>query len=90
MTGVKELTGGTLDSDCLHCYLPPLIAQWMDQHEHVSDEQLMIQVAQTLGELVGSLAPDPTCADRMAMGLLRFVRQSARDVALAPKSVEPS
>lgn len=86
MSGVTELTGEPLDEDCLHCYLPPLIDAWMQRHPDISVEQVLIQMAQSLGEVVGSVAPEVSCADRMSVGLLSYIRRSARDIANAKKS----
>ena len=83
---VKKTTAVEADPDCLHCYLPSIIDAWQRSHPQVSLELILIQVAQTLGELVGSFAPDPACADRLAVGLLRYVRENAREIATA---VEP-
>lgn len=85
MTGIEELTGLPVDPDCLHCHLPPLINAWMESHPQVSVEQVIIQLAQSLGEVIGTAAPDVSCADRMALGALRFVRTSAREIATAMK-----
>ena len=80
---VTEATGLPPDEDCLHCYLPEIVEAWRRAHPHVSQEQLLIQMSQVLGELVGSFAPDVACADRMAVGVLSHVRRSARDTASA-------
>lgn len=88
--GVTELTGGAVDEDCLHCHLPPLLDQWMQQHPQVVRAQVLIQLAQALGELVGSSAPDAACADRLCLGLLQPLRQSARQIALAGPKGPPS
>lgn len=84
MTRFKELTGEPLDPDCLHCHLPPLIDAWMTAHPEVSVEQVLIQLAQTLGEMIGSAAPDAHCADLAAVGIMRYIRTAARKIATAP------
>ncbi len=80
---MEEITGLPLEEDCLHCYLPPLIESWRDAHPQVEQQLILIQVAQTLGELVGSFAPDPACADRLVISLLRYVRDTAGAMARA-------
>lgn len=78
---ITEATGLPPDEDCLHCHLPPIIEAWRESHAHVANDLVLIQAAQVLGELVGSLAPDAKCAERMVLGLLSHVRRSARDTA---------
>lgn len=78
---MHELTGLPPDEDCLHCYLPPIIEAWVDAHPQVERQMLLIQLAQVLGEMIGSAAPDAVCADRMSVGILRYVRLSAREIA---------
>ncbi len=88
MSPIEELTGGLLDENCLHCYLPPVIDAWIEAHPDVHHEMVLIQVAQTLGDLIGSVAPDAGCADRISVGLMRYIRDNARRTAQAASELK--
>ena len=53
---VTELTGKPEDPDCLHCVLAPLIDTWMREHAGKPKVHVILEVAQVLGELIGSEA----------------------------------
>lgn len=49
-----ELTGGTPDPDCLHCVLQSFIDKFVNEHPHKSSVQVLGELAETVGELIGS------------------------------------
>jgi hypothetical protein len=84
--GFEELTGGPADENCLHCYLPRIIDEWAKNHPTVSDQDMLISVAQLLGELLGSAAYNTghaACLERISTGVLRIVAQTALDLVRA-------
>jgi hypothetical protein len=48
MTNVDE------DPDCFHCKLAPIVAQFANQHPEKPHMHIMGEIAQTLGEMIGS------------------------------------
>jgi hypothetical protein len=77
----QELTGLPPDPECLHCYLSPLIAQWMESHPQVCSERIVQSVATVLGQLSGSMLYRGQSADRLdevAEGLRATIAQQAR------------
>lgn len=53
---ITELTGRPDDPDCLHCVLPPIIDKFMREHPEKPAAQVISEVAQALGDLIGSAA----------------------------------
>lgn len=54
---ITELTEGSYDPECIHCALPAFIKQWVREHPSANHTHMMLHIAQTLGELIGSNAP---------------------------------
>lgn len=54
---ITELTGESDDPECFHCALPPFIQKWVREHPGKCHTHMMLDIAQTLGELIGSNAP---------------------------------
>lgn len=80
---LEELTGLAADEDCLHCHLGPLISAWMDAHPDKSDEQILGEVAQILGEMLGSNAHQANQVDNLEKDLqtlVGIVRENATDI----------
>jgi hypothetical protein len=87
---VKELIGLPPDPNCLHCYLFAVIEQWMQQHPHKPAEHVLIEIAHTLGEIVGASAPEPGCVDGLVAGLARYTIQIAKEIAGCAGATPPA
>lgn len=80
---VEELTGLSADPDCLHCVLAPVIAQFRREHPTVPGAQVIGEVAQVLGELIGSEAFDSGhsgCVSMIVSGAARETLRTAFDL----------
>jgi hypothetical protein len=81
-----ELTGLPPDENCLHCHLPGVIDEWRKAHPGVSDQDVLIAVAQLLGELTGSAAYNTghaACVSNITSGVLRIVANTALELVKA-------
>jgi len=81
-----ELTGLPADENCLHCYLPGVIDEWVKAHPGIADQDVLIAVAQVLGELTGSAAYNTGhagCVSNITAGILRIVAGSALELVKA-------
>lgn len=87
----EELTGLPSDENCLHCHLPGVIDRWYEAHPNKEDQQILIEVAQVLGELLGSsliYTKRVECLNRVLMGLMGVVRNQAQDIITAVQARE--
>lgn len=80
---LTELTGLPEDPNCLHCHLAPIIERWRAAHPQKPIEHAIQEIAQVLGELVGSAAYDlnrADCIDSVLAGVMRIASGTAKDL----------
>lgn len=80
---ITELSGQPADPDCLHCYLAPLIDAWKREHAGKPPVHVILEVAQVLGELVGSEAfssGHSACVPTIVNGAMRETLRTAIDL----------
>lgn len=83
---LQELSGLPGDPDCLHCVLAPVIEKWRKEHPQALDSEQCAQLAQTLGELLGSVlfqARKTECVEQVLIGLHRHALTCARNLIAA-------